>query len=169
MSYFDVLQKSYSSPLKVSLTKSVGSQQIVTLDDLTTPSGYWLFVLFRRIYNPPYYDPSQPFHLSSLNKARQLLYTYKGSADLRVSLSPQAIHFTGLTVGDSDLIMLTTHNLTYQVDQLLYTNLTSFVISPPSNSPLYALRYLGCCFYHNHILIECHQCTVGQAEIEFQL
>lgn len=162
MSYFDVLQKSYASLVKLSFTRSLGLHQAIDLANITTPSGYWLFVLFRFVYNPSYYDPSQSFLLGSLNQHRQLLYTYRGRANLQVNLPAQALHFSGLGVGDSDLIMLTTHNLTYKVDQLLYTNLTSFVIFPPSNSPLYALKQLDCCFHHNNILIECHQCTVGR-------
>jgi hypothetical protein len=63
---------------------------------------------------------------------------------------------------DNDLGILTTHNLTYRVDEAIYTNLTSIIIVPPQNNPLYALNKLDGCFYINSNLIECHSCQVGK-------
>ena len=70
---------------------------------------------------------------------------------------------TGLKTEDSDLTMLTVHNITYRVDQPIYLNSTSFVITPPKPANLYAVTTLKCCIFLNYNqLIECNPCRIGK-------
>jgi len=92
------------------------------------------------------------FRVLSIDSGKSLAYSYFGSLG-SLGLSAGSIHFIGLQVLDNDLGVLTTQNLTYRVDDYVYTNLTSIVITPPSSNPLYALSKLDCCLYARGVLI----------------
>lgn len=114
------------------------------------------------IINPSYYDNTYAFSVRSINTFKQLLYLYEGPLSIQINVPSQSIHMIGLTTEDSDLTMLTVHNITYRVDDPIYTNFTSFVITPPRPANLYAITTLQCCLILGYTqLIECNQCRTG--------
>jgi hypothetical protein len=129
------------------------------------PAAHWLFLLLKFIVNPSYYDPSYQFSLSSINMWHELVYSYVEKLDVEISPPAGGLHFVEIEVGDNDLAMLTEHNLTYRIDQPIFTNLTSLVLVPPKNSPIFALKSVNCCLYINSVAVECHQCNIGLHEL----
>jgi hypothetical protein len=161
LSYFELLQRSYNNNSLVSVSANVNLKSILTVTNINIQSAYWVFLLIKYIQNPSYFDNSQKFKLSSIDATGNLLYI--SYVKLRsLGLEAASIHFVNLQLVDNDLGKLTIHNLTYRVDDAIYTNLTSIIIIPPKNNPLYALSKLDCCLYINSVLVECHSCQVGR-------
>jgi len=109
----------------------------------------WLYLLIKFITNPSYYDSSIDFTVKSINFNHELQYIYVGPFNIQINIAPSSIHLVGLDASDSDLQTLAIYNITYRVDEPIYTNMTYFVITPPQGSPLFAITALNCCLILN--------------------
>lgn len=93
----------------------------------------------------------------------QLINIYRGPLNIEINLPASGIHMIGLTTSDYDLVTLAVHNVTYRVDEPIYTNRTSFVINPANSQHLYAIQSLNCCLILNYTYyVECHPCKIGK-------
>lgn len=164
LSYFELLQLTYQSKVSSSVSSINNGKSTVSVTNITlTNSTIWAFILFKFIANPSYYDSTFNFTVRSLNSYKQLIYIYEGPFAIQINVPSSSIHMIGLSTGDSDLLMLTTFNITYRVDEPIYTNSTSFIITPPHPAHLDAIDTLQCCLILSYSqLIECHSCTIGK-------
>ncbi len=90
-----------------------------------------MFLVLRHITNPSYWDPSALFSVRSLGPQKQLFSLYEGGFDIKIGIPSSSIHMVGLETGENDLVMLTTFKLSYLIDTVIFTNITSLVLTPP--------------------------------------
>lgn len=74
LSYFELLQRSYSNNLLVSVSANVNLKSKLTITNITLQSTYWAFLIIKYVQNPSYFDGTQKFKLSSIDVSGNLLY-----------------------------------------------------------------------------------------------
>ena len=166
--YFNALQityKNHITDLIISSTLSSTINQMSTLNinisaystNITTA---WTYIIMSKVSNPSYSDPSQLTTIQAIDNSSYLMSNFNGYLPLPILPTADPVHFLHIWSSSTDLVSLTTLNLTYRLDTQLFLNRSSFVISFPKTeySSFYAIPNISCCITVNYTQLECGQC-----------